>query len=419
MQHEPFHYKSAEELTQDIREKNLSIPFSENWEVLAKPLQFGQAVFPNRLLAQPIEGFDAEPDGSPSQRSIRRYCDLASGGSGAVWIESVSVNHEGRSNPMQLWLTKENWESYRQMCRQIRQAAPGPIYLVLQLTHSGRNSNPDGTPTPVCGFRSPAIPKPNERIIPDEALEKLEDDYADVACLAADAGFDAVDIRACHGYLINEMFAAVNRPGIYGGSFVNRTRLLMNIIDKVRRRTDITVGVRLNMYDGVPYPYGWGVSARNPTQMDLTEPLELVRLLYAKGVRLLNISNGIGAYSPFVIRPYDRGGPHPTEHPLEGIARMQLCAKLVKEAAPDAVVIASGFSWLRSYAPAVAAGGVEAGWYDIAGFGRQSIADPGYAANILENGSLDHSRLCATCCGCTNLIKKSGKMLRCILKDKE
>lgn len=418
MQYEKFSYPSAAALLEAGRELGFPLPYSGRTQVLSEPVRLGGAVLRNRLLAQPIEGFDANPDGSPSARSIERYCELARGGSGTLWLESVSVNHQGRSNPMQLWITRENWTKFRELAESVRRSVEAPVYLVLQLTHSGRNSNPDGMPSPVCAFRSQAIPKENGIIISDEALEALEDDYVTAALLAERAGFDAVDIRACHGYLINELFAAVNRPGRYGGSLENRTRLLLNIIDRIHAASGIEVGVRLNLYDGIPYPDGWGVDRHDVGKMDLTEPLELVRLLYGRGIRLLNISNGVGAYSPFVIRPYDSGGIPPREHPLAGVWRMQDCARQVKALAPEAVVIASAFSWLREFGPGVAAGGVEAGWYDVAGFGRESIAYPNYANDILSGGGLRREHCCVTCCGCTNLIKRDGKMLRCIMKSK-
>lgn len=418
MHYEKFSYISEQEFLQACSIHSTQIPYSQQTDILAQPLTLNGKVIRNRLLAQPIEGFDANQDGSPSQRTVDRYCELAAGGSGALWLESVSVNHQGRSNPSQLWIRQENWTKFRDMASEIRKHAIGPIYLILQLTHSGRNSNPDGTPTPICGFYSEALPKENTYIITDEELTLLEEDYVEATRLAKLAGFDAVDIRACHGYLINELFAAVNRPGKYGGTFENRVRLLMNIVDRVLDSVDIEVGVRLNMYDGIPYPYGWGVDQQDPHKMDLEEPLHLVSMLYDRGVRMLNISSGVGAYSPFVIRPYDTGGPEPWEHPLCGIGRMQMCAKLVKDRAPEAVVIASAFSWLREFGPCVAAGGIQAGWYDIAGFGRQSIAYPEYANDILKTGALSRKNCCITCCGCTNLIKKSGKMLKCIMKPK-
>ena len=259
MKQDKFSYPSKQAVADDARRRNLPLPWSERTELLAEPCELSGISLRNRLLAQPIEGFDANPDGSPSDRTVRRYCELARGGSGALWLESVSVNHQGRSNPMQLWITEANADTFKSLVSAIRESAPGKIYLVLQLTHSGRNSNPDGTPTPICAFHSHAIPKENETIITDEALEALEEDYVRAALLAEQAGFDAVDIRACHGYLINELFAAVNRPGRYGGSFENRTRLLMNIVDRVQRVSRVTVGVRINMYDGIPYPDGWGL----------------------------------------------------------------------------------------------------------------------------------------------------------------
>lgn len=410
-------YPTADVLTQQASENLWTLPYQEDVHPLRQPLTLHGKTIPNRLLAQPIEGFDAQADGSPSQRTVRRYQALAAGGSGSLWMESVSVNHQGRSNPRQLWITSENVEAFRDMVCQIRAASQQPVYLILQLTHSGRNSNPDGIPTPMCAFHSQAIPKDRETILTDADLGALEEDYFRAAELARAAGFDAVDIRACHGYLINELFAAVDRPGKYGGSFENRIRLMMNIVERVQKIQGLEIGVRLNLFDGIPYPDGWGVNPKTG-QMDLTEPLELVRRLYHKGVRLLNVSCGVGAYSPHLIRPYDRGGPEPPEPPLAGVCRLQECARLVKQEAPEALVVASGFSWLRQYASSVAAGGVAAGYYDLAGFGRQSIADTQYADHILT-GNPEKISFCRCCCGCTTLIKKSGKQLRCVFRKEQ
>ena len=415
-----FHYDSAQSLLADSeRLLGYALPYSQNLEILASPFEVSGRRFPNRLLAQPIEGFDANADGSPSRRSVLRYCGLAAGGSGTLWMESVSVNREGRSNPMQLWLKKENLSSFRDLTDAVRKSAPGPILLILQLTHSGRSSKPDGIPAPICAFHNKALPTESETIISDSEIDALIEDYVSAAKLAEAAGFDGVDIRACHGYLLNELFAARNRTDSrYGGAFENRTRAFLEIVSRVMAETGLFVGVRLNLYDGIPYPDGWGADPEHPDRMDLTEPLMLVDRLYALGVRLFNVTNGVGACSPFMIRPYDSGGITPTEPPLAGIRRMQQCAGLVKEHAPGAAVIASAFSWLREYGPHVAAGAIEKGWYDLAGFGRLSLAHPSYARDILEKGGLNRKDCCIACCGCTSLIKKSGRMLRCVVKQK-
>ena len=415
MEHSPFAFSSAEELLRCAGSMGLNLPFGESADILRKPVTLHGKEIGNRILAQPLEGGDAAFNGAPSPRTVERYCRLAGGGFGCVWMESISVNRQGRSNSRQLWLHEETELGFADMLARVRAAAGDrPVYLVAQLTHSGRYSSPDGSPAPVCAFSNPLIPREHERIITDEEIAALEDDYLRAAKLAIDAGFDAVDIRACHGYLINELFAAYRREGRYGGSFENRTRMLMNIV-KNTVSAGCEVAVRLNFFDGLSYPYGWGINSSG--DMDLSEPLRLVDMLYAEGVRLLNISNGIGAVTPYVIRPYDTGGPESGEHQLAGVDRMLQCARAAKQRAPEALVVLSGLSWLREYGPLAAAGAIEEGWCDLAGWGRLSIAYPDFAGRIADSRALDRNGCCAACCGCSSLIK-SGKMLRCVMRDR-
>ncbi|MBR3365459.1 MAG: hypothetical protein IKG53_11365, partial [Solobacterium sp.] len=104
-------------------------------------------------------------------------------------------------------------------------------------------------------------------------------------------------------------------------------------------------------------------------------------------------------------------------HQLYGIERMQHCARLCKQHAKDAIVIASGFSWLKDYSANVAAGGIANGYYDIAGYGRQSIAYPMYANDILKDGRLESKHICRACCGCSNIIKIKREELECVFKE--
>lgn len=415
MKHQAFSYQTKQELLADFSKKGTPLGFSDDFSILALPLNQNNITIKNRLLSQPIEGFDAESDGTPTHRSVARYQTLAENGFGTLWFESISVSDSGRSNLHQLWITDNNLEYFSDMLHHIRASAGTSVpYLVAQLTHSGRYSYQ----TPVCGFENPHIEKAGAHIITDDELAALEAEYVHAALLAKKAGFDAVDIRACHGYLINEMFAAYHRPGCYGGSFENRMRLLLNIVRKVRDSCDITIAVRLNLYDGLPYPFGWGVRAENGTTVpDLHEPMMLVDQLCSLGVKILNISSGIGAVSPYVLRPYDRGGMPCPEHPLEGVYRMVNMSHHVKAAHPECIVVASALSWLREFAPMVAASEIQNGWYDLAGFGRQAICYPEFAHEILHGNIPDRDRCCTTCCGCTNLIKKSGSRLRCIRKS--
>ncbi len=136
-----------------------------------------------------------------------------------------------------------------------------------------------------------------------------------------------MDIKACHGYLINELLACHNRPGKYGGSFENRTRFLLEVIDRIRAELGdkARIVTRLGIYDAIPYPYGWGVDKNDYTKPDLTEPKKLIGLLRQRGVKLINITIANPYYNPHVGRPFNEpivGGYPEPEHPLVGVARL-------------------------------------------------------------------------------------------------
>ena len=265
MQHRIFDYESSEQLLHDRQIAGLQLPFARETGILKTPLRLGQRQIENRLAAQPVEGFDALPDGSPSEKNMARYRAYAAGMSGMIWLESVSVCASGRSNPSQLWLRRENVDRFRCLADEIRTAANswGRPYTVVQLTHSGRYSGQHSAAGPESAFHNPLIPKEHERILTDGELSSLEDDYLLAAQLAQEAGFDAVDVRACHGYLINELLAAREREGRYGGGFENRARFLLDVVEKIRAHTEIEVAVRLNVYDALAqhHLWNWGLFA--------------------------------------------------------------------------------------------------------------------------------------------------------------
>ena len=407
MKHQRYAYTSVNDFLADAARLERGLPFSADTSILASPMAVDGRAIRNRLLAQPIEGFDSNADGSPSQRAYSRYQALADGGVGTIWMESISVSEQGKSNDRQMRLSDDNVAQFQRFIAAIH--AHGQPFLVAQLTHSGRYSK-----SAACAIENPLIPKENSYLISDKELDALAEDYVKTALLAARAGFDAVDIRCCHGYLLNELFSAYNRPGKYGGTYENRTRLVKDIVRRIREQSDITIAVRLNVFDGMPYPYGWGCRPDSVLEQDMSEPLRLVGELCELGVSILNISAGVGPVVPHMIRPYDMGGPIPNEHPLEGVERLLQSAKEIKALYPKLCVVASGFTWLRDYAPNVAAGGIADTWFDLAGFGRQWVADPDFANAILSGRKVE--RPCATCGGCSALIKKEGKEMHCIRK---
>lgn len=431
--HAGFRFKNPGELKGAIDALGLSIPLEEDTSFLSRPLEVAGRVIPNSMAVHPMEGADGTLDGAPDVLTFRRYKRFAAGGAGLLWLEACAVVPEGRANPRQLMLTKHNRDEYARLLDASHKAAAesmGPDhrpFTVLQLTNSGRYSRPVDSPRPIIAFHDPILDRdkglPDDYpLISDDELERLEDAYVDSAKLAFELGFDAVDIKACHRYLTNELLAAHTRKGRYGGSYENRTRLLKNVVGKVMAIAgDRIVTCRLGIHDAHPYPYGWGMSAEDPMQPDLSEPKRLVLELHEMGMPIINITMGNPYFWPHVNRPYDRpiaGGHYPQEHPLVGVDRLMGLTRELQQSAPGIAVIGSGFSWLRNLWPYVAAGSLRDGAVKMVGLGRQSFAYPGFAKEIVETGRLQLRHTCISCSCCTQIMRDGGKA-GCVPFDSE
>lgn len=427
MIHEKFHYKTLEDVQIRAAELGISLPFATTTDVLKTPLTVGSITFPNRLGIAPMEGADAAPDGSPSDYTVRRYVNEAIGGSSVIWFEAISIVEEGRSSKTQLLLTRENLDSYKHLTQTVKEAgmkangfAP---YLIMQANHSGRYSNPDNRPAPMIAYRHPELEQfrgaDDSCIVTDDYLKGLEEKFAEAAALAKEAGFDAVDIKSCHGYLLAELSSAYTRPGEYGGSYENRTRLLKNSIlaAKVHEDASFMVTSRLGIYDGYAYPFGFGVSPSSGMKPDLQEPIQLVRELYRDfGLRMIDLTMGNPYATTHVTRPFDKGKYQPNEHPFVGLSRMIQGIGEVKKAVPGMAVWASAPTYLRQFADLYTAGAVEQGMCDGMLFGRMAFADPDFANEIVGQGRINPKRVCMTCGMCGDLIR-AHKPTGCVVRD--
>ncbi len=416
---ERFHYANANELKQDLARLSLDLPVANSADVLKNPAMLNGRSLANALAVHPMEGCDSDDDGTPTELVYRRYERFARGGCGLIWIEACAVCPEGRANPRQLSLHEKNKDAFRNLVAHIRRHAPHSVYLVLQLTHSGRYSKPFPGADAILATENPYMDRllpEHHRIITDEELYALEEQYVKAASLAAYAGFDAVDIKACHRYLNSELLSGYTRPGDFGGSFENRTRFLFDIVQKIQAEGSIDVTARINAYDEIPYPYGFGVNQQDYHTRDLTEIKAIAQKLYTNGVRLLNITGGNPYYNPHVNRPYDAGPYTPPAHPAESAWKLLDAARQVKQAVPDMTIIATGFSWFRELGALVAAGCIEQGWFDIAGFGRQSFAYPDFAMDILQRGTMERKKCCIACGKCTEIMRDGGKA-GCVIRD--
>lgn len=429
--HRRFRYRDAAALRQDIAALELDIPWDDDPTPLLAPIRIGDRSLPNRLAVHPMEGYDAEPDGAPGELAFRRYRRFAAGGSGLIWFEATAVAEEGRSNPRQLYLHEGNVAEFERLVTETRRAAAeglGPDrnpLLVLQLTHSGRWSRPQGALRPLIAHHHDMLDAMVEidetyPVVTDEELERLQGNFIDAAKLAASAGFDAVDVKACHGYLGSELLAAFTREGRYGGPFENRARFLVETLQRIRAEVPgILVASRVNVFDGLPYPYGFGVARDNPDEPDLAEPLALLEKLQGLGCEAANITLGVPRCRPHLGRPFNRavpGSPSAPEHPLVGIARfLDLTARL-QMGLPDLPLVGTGYSWLRHFFPYVGAAAVREGDVAIVGVGRMAFAYPEFARDLEEHGALDPRKCCVGCSGCSELMSAGGQT-GCIVRD--
>lgn len=431
-EHAKFRFRSADGLRAKAGELGLDVPFEDDISVLFEKASVAGRALPNRLAVLPMEGADADASGAPTDMTLRRYRRFAAGGSGLVWFEATAVRPDGRSNPHQLMLTGRTLPAFTRLVEETRAAADdtpgahGSPLLVLQLTHSGRFSKPEGTPRPVIVHHSPYLDPlhglpPDHPLLGDDELEAIGDDLVASAELAAAAGFDGVDIKACHGYLLSEVLASHTRTASrYGGAFENRSHLLLDVIRAVRRdATGLLVTSRISAGDAVPFPYGFGMDADAPERLNTREPKALASRLVEAGVGILSYSLGVPFWKPQVGRPFDEpvpGGKIPDEHPLEGVARHLRAAAELQRAFPEVPVVGAGYSWLRQYFPFVAAAMVRSGKAAVIGLGRGALACPDLAADLAGKGRLDPRKVCTTCSLCSHLLRQ-GKPSGCVLRD--
>ena len=431
--HEKFSFKSLDELEARIEALHVDVPITKDLSPLARRVKVGHMEAPNAIAVLPMEGCDSNPDGSPSDLVERRYMRFASGGAGLLWWEANAIVPEGRANPLQMMLTEENKAAFRSLLARTNAAAEESMgeghrpINILQLTHSGRYSRPVDLAAPIIPQHDPLLDprvgvKPDDPVVTDEYLDSLPALYVKSALLAKEVGFDGVDIKACHRYLLSELLASHTRDGKYGGSFENRSRLLLDSIEAVREAVgeDFIVASRFNVFDAHPYPYGFGSSKEDMWSFDDTEPLELVRLMIERGANLLSNSGGNPYYIyPQVTRPFDlssTGIPVPDEHPLESIERLFDFTKRIQAAAGSIPVVGNGYSWLRQFQGHAGAANLAKGDCAFVGLGRSSFAYPDAPKDLLKTGEMNPRKVCTACSKCRQFMRDHGRT-GCVVRD--
>ena len=450
--------KTVDDLRARLQQLAVEIPVDDQLLVagnspLAEPIMIGDFRVGNRWCIHPMEGWDANADGSPSELTLRRWENFGLSGAKLIWGgEAAAVQAAGRANPHQTMAIPQNQHGLRRLRETLVKSheqtfgRTDDLLVGLQLTHSGRFCRPNTKELePRIAYHHPLLdekfhiePDDQTVVLTDREVEHLIEDYVVGARLAFSAGFQFVDIKACHGYLLHEFLSARPRTGTFGGDYAGRTRLLKTIVARVRDEIpELMVGVRLSVFDmppfrtsrevgepmafqqWSPYPFCFGADAHDPLRFDLTEPIQLIRELRDLGVVALNVSAGSPYYNPHMQRPAifpPCDGYLPPEDPLVGVARQIEAARRCKAAVPEMPMVGSGYSYLQDYLPHVGQALVRENWIDMIGLGRMVLSYPQLPADVLENASMQRKKVCRTFSDCTT-APRNGIVSGCFPLD--
>ncbi|AOW79239.1 NADH-dependent flavin oxidoreductase [Halodesulfurarchaeum formicicum] len=253
----------------------------------------------NRLALSPMCQYSAGADGVATEWHRVHYGSRAVGGAGIVIQEATAVEPRGRitSHDLGLW-NDEQAEALAPITDFVAEQGAVPA---IQLAHAGRKASttrpwedseplqpeaggwtvvgPSGQPYPYEG----AAP-PTERLDPND-IEAIVESFGAAAERAIEAGFQAVEIHAAHGYLLHEFLSPVTnqRTDAYGGDFEGRTRVAREVYDTVREAVgeEIPVFMRVSGTDWLPEP-SWTIE----------DTVELGSILADRGLDFLDVSSG-------------------------------------------------------------------------------------------------------------------------------
>ena len=258
---------------------------------LFTPVTIGPLILRNRTIrSAAFEGMC--PGNAPSPMLLDYHRSVAAGGVGMTTIAYASVTRSGLSFPRQLWLRPEIIPGLREVTAAIH--AEGAA-ASIQIGHCGNMSHKSicGV-TPISASSGFNIYSPTwVRGMKREELPEMAKAYGRAVCLAREAGFDAVEVHAGHGYLISQFLSPYtnHRKDEYGGSLENRMRFMDMVMEEVMKAAgnDMAVFVKMNMRDG----FKGG--------MEIDESIQVAKRLLELGAHGLVLSGGFVSKAPMYV----------------------------------------------------------------------------------------------------------------------
>ncbi|MEU5088773.1 NADH:flavin oxidoreductase/NADH oxidase [Streptomyces sp. NPDC021356] len=317
---------------------------------LFEPYTLRDVTIPNRVWMPPMCQYSAAPEGpsagAPGDWHFAHYAARATGGTGLIVVEATAVSPEGRISPYDLGLWNDTQvEAFRRITDFLRGQGTVPA---VQLAHSGRKASTErpwkgGAPlAPEAHGWQPLAPSavafdeghpvPHELTV--EEIQRIVGEFADAARRALAAGFEIAELHGAHGYLIHEFLSphSNHRTDAYGGSYENRVRFALEVVDAVRAvwPDDKPLFFRISATDWLEAD-GWTAD----------ETVRFAAELHAHGIDLLDVSTGGNA--PAVRIPTRPGYQVPFAARVKAETPMAVAAVgLITETGQAEKIIANG-----------------------------------------------------------------------------
>ncbi|GHA34773.1 oxidoreductase [Streptomyces tauricus] len=268
---------------------------------LFEPYTLRELTVPNRVWMPPMCQYSAAPEGAdvgaPNDWHLQHYGARAAGGTGLIIVEATAVSAEGRISPYDLGIWNDRQvEAFRRITRFLVSQGTVPA---IQLAHAGRKASTDRpwtggapvgpdahgwqalAPSPLAFDES--HPVPTELTV--DGIREVVGQFADAARRSLEAGFEIAEIHGAHGYLIGEFLSphSNRRTDAYGGSYENRVRFALEVVDAVREvwPADKPLFFRISATDWLE-ENGWTAD----------DTVRFAAELTAHGVDLLDVSTG-------------------------------------------------------------------------------------------------------------------------------
>ncbi len=373
---------------------------------LFSPGAIGPITLRNRTIRS--AGFEGMcPGGIPSESLINYHRSVAAGGIGMTTVAYVSVTDGGRTFSHQAWMRPEAVPHFRKLTDAVHREGAA---VSVQLGHAGnmgdRKVSGERAVSPSGRFCLFGLTLP--RKMTESDIEEMARAHGRAVALAREAGFDAVEIHAGHGYLISQFLSPfTNRRGDnFGGPLENRARFLRMVMAEVKKAAGnrIAVLVKTNLDDG--FPGGMGSD----------EGIEVAKILEEEGADALVLSGGFVSKTPFYMM---RGQtPHRElisyqSDPFIKMGMMAFSRVMIKDYPyTEAYFLEDALKVRKAVKlPLVYVGGlvsrkkmdeVMAQGFDFVALARALVADPGFVNVIRDDPA--HISKCLRCGPCNSCV---------------